>query len=115
MVDEPTVNILVFFMNEKKTFGIKEIAKQIVQKNSEFSITMAEKFIKSFLDIIVENLQSAEDRNITFKGFGNFSVITTRARNGRNPFTQEPMHIPAKKRVSFKAAKALLELLNSSK
>lgn len=102
-------------MNEKKTFGIKEIAKQITQKNSDFSIVMTEKFIKSFLDIIVENLDSAENRNITFKGFGNFSIIRTQARNGRNPFTQEPMHIPAKRRISFKAAKALSELLNSSK
>ena len=96
----------------KKTFGIKEMAKHISLKNPDTSSLIAEKLIKSFLDSVIEILQ--DDGTITFKGFGNFSIIIAQARNGRNPATGEEMKIPSKRRLSFKASKALSEVLNSS-
>ena len=40
-------------------------------------------------------------------GFGTFSVRHRAARDGRNPQTGAPMHIPASKVPGFKAGKAL--------
>lgn len=40
-------------------------------------------------------------------GFGTFSVIKRKARQGRNPQTGKAIKIPAKKVVKFKAGKAL--------
>lgn len=40
-------------------------------------------------------------------GFGTFSVVKRKAREGRNPQTGKSIKIPAKKVVKFKAGKAL--------
>lgn len=42
-------------------------------------------------------------------GFGTFSVVKRKAREGRNPQTGKTIKIPAKKVVKFKAGKALTE------
>jgi DNA-binding protein HU-beta len=40
-------------------------------------------------------------------GFGTFSVVKRKAREGRNPQTGKAIKIPAKKVVKFKASKFL--------
>jgi DNA-binding protein HU-beta len=40
-------------------------------------------------------------------GFGTFSVVKRKAREGRNPQTGKKIKIPAKKVIKFKAGKAL--------
>jgi DNA-binding protein HU-beta len=40
-------------------------------------------------------------------GFGTFSLVKRKAREGRNPQTGKAIKIPAKKVVKFKAGKAL--------
>lgn len=45
-------------------------------------------------------------------GLGVLRVVTRKARMGRNPRTGEPIHIPRKKAVRFRAYKGLRELLN---
>lgn len=42
-------------------------------------------------------------------GFGTFSVVKRKAREGRNPQTGKTIKIPAKRVVKFKAGKALAE------
>lgn len=42
-------------------------------------------------------------------GFGKFAVYERRARTGRNPRTNEPMEIVARKAIRFKAGKELDE------
>ncbi len=42
-------------------------------------------------------------------GFGTFSVIKRKAREGRNPQTGKTIKIPAKKVVKFKAGKTLAD------
>jgi DNA-binding protein HU-beta len=48
---------------------------------------------------------------ITLPNIGKFSVTSRAAREGRNPATGEKMHIPAKNGVSFKAVKALKDII----
>lgn len=48
-------------------------------------------------------------------GLGSFSVSERKARQGRNPRTNEPMTIPASKNVRFKAGKDLRTTLNTKK
>ena len=45
-------------------------------------------------------------------GFGTFSIVKRKAREGRNPQTGKAIKIPAKKVVKFKAGKALTEKAN---
>ncbi|MFO7568885.1 MAG: HU family DNA-binding protein [Smithellaceae bacterium] len=42
-------------------------------------------------------------------GFGTFSVVKRKAREGRNPQTGKTIKIPAKKVVKFKAGKTLAD------
>lgn len=48
---------------------------------------------------------------IPLLGLGKMYVRQTKARTGRNPATGEEIHIPAKKRVRFTAAKALKDVV----
>lgn len=55
---------------------------------------------------LAEALRRGE--RIEIRGFGTFSVTETKARNGRNPRTGQPVKIPAGRRVRFKPSKTLL-------
>ena len=48
-------------------------------------------------------------------GFGTFSVVKRKAREGRNPQTGKTIKIAAKKVVKFKAGKALADSVNKAK
>jgi DNA-binding protein HU-beta len=48
-------------------------------------------------------------------GLGSFSVSQRKAREGRNPRTNEKIMIPASKNVRFKAGKDLKEAVNTKR
>ena len=54
----------------------------------------------------------SEHRKITLTGFGTFSKVTRKARQGVNPSTGEKMTIKARKVVKFQASKALKEAVS---
>ncbi len=70
---------------------------------------MAAKCYEGMVDTIKEALAKGE--KIALVGFGNFEVKETAAREGKNPATGETIQIPAGKKVSFKAGKALKDSL----
>lgn len=43
--------------------------------------------------------------HIEIRGFGSFTVVERKARQGRNPKTGEPVAIPARKEIKFKPGK----------
>ena len=45
-------------------------------------------------------------------GFGSFSVVQRKAREGRNPRTGEPVQIKASKAPKFSAGKGLKDAVN---
>ena len=49
---------------------------------------------------------------VTLVGFGTFSAKKRDARDGINPLTKKPLHIPAKTVASFKAGSKLKDALN---
>ncbi|MBQ3021370.1 MAG: HU family DNA-binding protein [Bacilli bacterium] len=66
------------------------------------------------LDATLEGIKKGlkEDGKVTFVGFGTFAAKTRAARDGINPLTKEPLHIPEKTVVSFKAGSKLKDSLN---
>ena len=54
----------------------------------------------------------ANGDKVPLVGFGTFAVSERAARSGRNPQTGEPVEIPARKAVTFKAGSALKEAVN---
>jgi len=56
--------------------------------------------------------QLADGDRVQVPGFGTFTVSERKARQGRNPKTNEPMTIPASKGVRFKPGKGLKDVVN---
>ncbi|HVO65506.1 MAG TPA: HU family DNA-binding protein [Syntrophales bacterium] len=79
-----------------------------VAKESGMTKAAAEKAVEAVLAGITQSLKKGE--GLTVVGFGSFSVVERKAREGRNPQTGAAIKIPAKKVVTFKPGKNLKEL-----
>ena len=67
------------------------------------------------VNVVIEALREAMLRGerIEIRGLGVFTVKERAGRKGKDPRTQEPIEIPPRKTVVFKASKTLKEALNS--
>ena len=61
------------------------------------------------LDALIQAITEAVERGeaVRLVGFGSFEVVKRAEKAGRNPRTGEPLKIPAKKVVKFRAGKRL--------
>ena len=66
--------------------------------------------LDAVLEGIVDGLK--KDGKVALVGFGTFSSKKRAAREGINPLTKQPMKIPAKNVVSFKAGAKLKDSVN---
>ena len=73
-------------------------------------VAHAETFLADFAAVAVEALATGEEIQLRF--FGLFRVRSYPATTGRNPRTGKPTHIPARRRVIFRAGTVLLDALN---
>ena len=65
----------------------------------------AQEAVDAFLDTVEDALQRGSD--VSFSGFGKFSVSNRSARDGRNPATGEKIRIKASKVPKFTAGAGL--------
>lgn len=86
-----------------------ELVSAVAQK-SELTKVDAKKALDAVLEAIGEELKN--DGKVVLVGFGTFSVSERSARKGINPRTKEPIDIPAKKVVKFKAGSELTDSVN---
>lgn len=84
----------------------------INKMSTEAGITkeQARSALQAYEHGVTEALVNGE--SVQMVGFGTFSVSERKARTGRNPKTGEPVEIPAKTVVKFKAGKGLDEAIN---
>ena len=75
-----------------------------IAEGSGLSKTDAEAALKAVVDTIIAAVKV--DDPVAIPGFGKFSRSERKAREGRNPRTGEPVHIPASKAVKFSVAAA---------
>ncbi|MBE6642342.1 MAG: HU family DNA-binding protein [Clostridia bacterium] len=81
-----------------------------VAKKTDLKKKDAEAAVSATLDAITEALVAGEKVQVV--GFGTFEVKSRAARTGINPRTKKAIKIKASKTLSFKAGKAMKELLN---
>ena len=79
-----------------------------VAQRAELTKVDAKKALDAVLEAIGEELKN--DGKVVLVGFGTFSVSERGARKGINPRTKEPIDIPAKKVVKFKAGSEMRAL-----
>jgi DNA-binding protein HU-beta len=65
----------------------------------------ATKALEAYVGAVTKELKKSGKLGLV--GFGTFSVVKRKARDGRNPQTGKAIKIPAKKVVKFKAGKEL--------
>ena len=80
-------------------------------KDTNLSKKDVEAVLKSFIDVVTEELKKGD--KVQLVGFGTFEVSERAAREGRNPQTGKTMKIAACKAPKFKAGKALKDAVNS--
>lgn len=81
-----------------------------VAEDSNLTKKDAEKAVKAVFDAITKSLVAGDKVQII--GFGTFEVRERKAREGRNPRTNEVIKIEASKTPAFKAGKQLKDLVN---
>ena len=91
-------------MNKENEIKKEKLISNIAEK-ADVTKVVASALLNATLDCISDALTEGNDVKIT--GFGSFGVITTKARQGRNPRTGEAIDIPESQRVSFKSGKLL--------
>ncbi len=86
--------------------GKGEIAQQVAQRTG-----MPKAQAARAVDAVLDCVQTAVSRGepVRLSGFGSFKVTETKARQGRNPRTGQPIEIAAGKRVSFSPGSKLVE------
>ena len=87
-----------------KTEFINDVAEK-----SGLSKVDAKKAVEAFVETVSSELK--EGGKVALLGFGSFSVAEKSARKGVNPKTKQPIEIPARKSVKFKAGAELTEII----
>ena len=81
-----------------------------VSEKTGLSKKDSEKAINATFDTIGESLEAGD--KVQLVGFGVFDVKERAARIGRNPKTKEEIEIPASRVPTFKAGKALKDVVD---
>jgi DNA-binding protein HU-beta len=77
----------------------------VMAEEAKITKVAAAKALGSYVDTVAKELKKSGKLGIV--GFGTFSVVKRKAREGRNPQTGKKIKIPAKKVVKFRVGKAL--------
>ena len=86
-----------------KTDLIRSISDSTGLKNTE-----ATRVVDAVFDTISATLRRGEQ--VSISGFGTFVAKTKAAREGRNPATGQPIHIPSRTSAAFKPATAMKDM-----
>jgi DNA-binding protein HU-beta len=87
------------------------LLKTVVQVAETAGLTKKDAAI--LLDVVVDAVTVGlkEDKEVKVSGFGAWVVKERPARVGRNPQTKQPVQIAASKKIVFRPASALKEII----
>lgn len=88
----------------------KEEFSNLISETQDIPKSEANKIINIFTDSVAKALSQKQPINLI--GFGTFDILHTKAREGRNPSTGQPIQIKASNRPTFKAGKKLKDAVN---
>ena len=87
----------------------KDLIDRIAESN-QVKNTLVKVIVQNFLDEITAEL--TKGNRLEFRDFGVFEVKERAPRKAQNPKTLEPIDVPAKRSVKFKAGRLMKEKLN---
>ena len=77
----------------------------VIAKAADITKAKAATALETYVATVAKELK--KNGRLALVGFGTFSVVKRKAREGRNPQTGKAIKIPAKKVVKFKAGTEL--------
>ena len=77
----------------------------VIAKAADITKAKAATALETYVATVAKELK--KNGRLALVGFGTFSVVKRKAREGRNPQTGKDLKIPAKKVVKFKAGAEL--------
>ena len=86
-----------------------DVVRYVSQKTN-FTQENSALAVNAVYDALREALCS--DSKLIITGVGTFTLVERAPRAGRNPITGEPISIPAKKAIKFKAAPNVVKAIN---
>ncbi len=86
----------------------KEDLVNYIAKKAKIKKVEADRALNAAFEGITASLKKGEDAS--FVGFGSFSVLKRKAREGRNPRTGEKIKIAASKSARFRPGKNLRKI-----
>lgn len=89
-----------------------ELIERLYKNQPYLNQRDVEQVVNCLVNKMSEGLGSGE--RIEIRGFGSFSVVEHRARQGRNPRTGEPVSLPKRHSVRFKAGLELAQRVRNS-
>lgn len=89
-----------------------EFVKVLQEKLSANEIELSRVSAEACARLVFANIQAAvrEYGEFRWPGFGTFKKTTRAARTAKNPRTGEPVEVPEKDAVTFKAAPSFLDV-----
>jgi len=87
----------------------KAMTKSQVLKTLAEMNNLSKKDAAAFVESLVQLAYREAPNGFTIPGLGKLVLVNRKARMGRNPQTGEPIHIPAKRVLKFRIAKAAKE------
>ena len=82
----------------------------LLSSKTGFSQNLSKKIINDLIKILIIHLK---DGSLNLKNMGSFRLIQKKERLGRNPKTNKPYIISARKSISFHPSKKILDKLNN--
>ena len=82
-----------------------DISRKVYEAHGGISYAEAQKIVDFILETIKAKLSRGE--KVLISGFGSFTVMRRKAKQGVNPQTGKPILIPGRKSVKFKLSKHL--------
>ena len=89
--------------------GKQELVEFVAAKVG-FTKADAARAVDAFIEGVTAGLK--KEKKVALVGFGTWTSKKRAAREGINPLTKEPLKIPAKNVVSFKAGSKLKDAVN---
>lgn len=83
----------------------------VIAEDAELTRSACEKFLNALIARVQTSVKNGEE--VAIHGFGKFAPAARAARVGRNPQNGEPVSIPARVDLTFKAGKQVKDFLNA--
>lgn len=86
---------------------------EVVSKETDTTKKDVELVINKMMETIIKHVSGGD--KVTLVGFGTFEARQRKARTGRNPKTNQPLQIPAKRVPGFKVGKEFGDAVNKKR